>query len=142
RSNHKTDQTNAFGKAIAAAFPFDHTWLRYAVCTCLAACTGAAAWALLVIEPATRSQLADAAPLIELEQSYATVQVLPSELEDLRLRANEARQRLFPSAKAVDPTIVEIIDRLEAMGWDAVVSSVERDEQSSARLAFASYQLE
>lgn len=143
------NETAANGKTpfslwLARALPFEHIWIRYACCLWLALSATAAAWALFVVKPATDTLISRSSYLIELEenlnraQSYAKTFDLPG----LRQRAAIANKHIHHDSASLDLKIVEIVEQLKLLGWKAVVASVERDNQSSERLSYASYHLE
>lgn len=133
-----------FGLWLDRMLPFEHVSIRYACCLWLALSGTAAAWALFVVKPATDTLISRSSYLIELEedltraQSYAETFDLPA----LRERAAIANKHIHREPASLDLKIVEIVEQLKVMGWSAVVASVERDTQSSERLAYASYRLE
>ncbi len=133
-----------YAQWLTRVLPFEHVWIRYVCCLWLALSAAAAAWALFVIRPATDTLISRSSYLIELEenlleaQSYADTFDLPA----LRQRSEVASKHLFHDTQSVDRAIVQIVEQLKQMGWNAVVASVERDNLRSDQLAYATYRLE
>lgn len=140
----KTNQASGFSRSFARALPFEHAWLRYLTCLWLGLTLASATWAFLVIQPATDQRLARSSYLIELEgeleQARADAQHF--DLPSLRERAENARKQLHSDAGALDLAILQIVERLNGLGWKAIVSSIERDISSSEQLTYTTYQLE
>lgn len=133
-----------FSQWLSRVLPFEHDWIRYLCCAWLALSASAAAWALFVIQPATDTLISRSSYLIQLEESLLQAQ---SEAETynlpaLRERSEIASKRLHRDAASLDRAIVQIVEQLKEMGWKAVVANVERDNQSSDRLTYATYRLE
>ena len=137
--------SNAQGvaKLLAKALPFEKAWPRYALCAWLLLGAGAASWALLVAQPATANLLARAGHLVDLERNHSLALASDgADIDSLRALAAEARSRLHPDPQALDLAIVAVVEKIQALGWNAILASVERDDASNPRLAFATYQLE
>ena len=135
---------SALSRALAQALPFEQAWLRYLACLWLALALGAAAWALLAIQPASQQRLARSSYLFELEANLqqAQAEALALDLPTLQAQADATQKQLHDTPAALDQSILHIIDQLRLQGWKALVSNVERDLASSERLARATYHVE